>query len=74
MCIGRKSGKGCYVYGEGKGKKPNEEAEKLLEKYRIPVNGRFVFSDREGGILMLYLYNLYKHRMLLKGVSALIYS
>ena len=42
---GRKSGKGCYVYGEGKSKTVNQEAEKLLEKYRIPVKGRLVFAS-----------------------------
>ena len=41
---GRKSGKGCYVYGgrKGKSKTVNQEAEKLLEKYRIPIKGRSV--------------------------------
>ena len=41
---GRKSGKGCYVYGEGKSKSKtvNEEAEKLLEKYRLTIQGRQV--------------------------------
>lgn len=38
--VGRKSGQGCYVYGQGKSKTVNEEAEKLLEKYRIPIKGR----------------------------------
>ncbi len=38
--LGRKSGKGCYVYGRNKKKTVNEEAEKLLEKYRVPINGR----------------------------------
>ena len=42
LCTGRKSGKGCYVYGEGKSKTVNQEAEKLLEKYRIPIKGRLV--------------------------------
>lgn len=39
--LGRKSGKGCYVYSgrKGKNKTVNQEAEKLLEKYRIPVRG-----------------------------------
>ena len=40
MCVGRKSGKGCYVYGTGKEKNVNESAEKLIEKYRIPIKGR----------------------------------
>lgn len=33
---GRKSGKGIYVYGDGKkgSKKVNEDAVKLLQKYR----------------------------------------
>lgn len=37
--VGRKSGKGCYVYGAGK-KTVNEEAAKILDKYRVPINGR----------------------------------
>ena len=44
MCVGRKSGKGCYVYSgrKGKSKAVNQEAEKLMEKYRIPIRGRYV--------------------------------
>ena len=44
VCIGRKSGKGCYVYSgrKGKNKAVNQEAEKLMEKYRIPMRGRYV--------------------------------
>ena len=40
--VGRKSGKGCYVYSgrKGKNKAVNQEAEKLMEKYRIPMRGR----------------------------------
>lgn len=45
MCTGRKSGKGCYVYSDSKSKTVNEEAEKLLEKYRIPIKGRFVLQE-----------------------------
>ena len=37
--LGRKSGKGCYVYTDGN-RSVNDEAEKLLEKYRMPLTGR----------------------------------
>lgn len=39
--LGRKSGKGCYVYSgrKGKNKQPNTEAEALLEKFHIPIKG-----------------------------------
>ena len=39
--LGRKSGKGCYVYGGSKGKNRsvNTEAESILEKYRLPLKG-----------------------------------
>jgi len=39
--LGRKNGKGCYVYSgrKGKSKSVNQEAEQLLEKYRIPIKG-----------------------------------
>lgn len=30
------------MYGEGKKKTVNEEAAKLLEKYRVPIEGRQV--------------------------------
>lgn len=47
LCAGRKSGKGCYVYSgrKGKNKTVNQEAEKLLEKYRIPVRGRYIHTQ-----------------------------
>ena len=44
-CAGRKTGKGCYVYGDGKKKTVNEEAVKLMDKYRIPLKGRQVLSS-----------------------------
>ena len=39
--LGRKSGKGCYVYTgkKGKNRSVNTEAETLLEKYRVPIKG-----------------------------------
>ena len=42
--VGRKSGKGCYVYGKGKEKSVNQEAEKIMEKYHLPIQGRSVCS------------------------------
>ena len=44
LFIGRKSGKGCYVYSGKKNKSVNTEAEALLEKYRIPMTGRYLIS------------------------------
>ena len=40
--LGRKTGKGCYIYSgrKGKSKAVNKEAEQILEKYRIPVKGK----------------------------------
>lgn len=42
--LGRKTGKGCYVYSgkKGKDRSVNTDAEALLEKYRMPINGRSV--------------------------------
>ena len=39
--LGRKSGKGCYVYSgsKGKDKSVNKDAEAILQNYRIPVKG-----------------------------------
>jgi enoyl-CoA hydratase/long-chain 3-hydroxyacyl-CoA dehydrogenase len=39
--LGRKSGKGCYVYAgrKGKDKSVNTEAQSILEKYQLPVKG-----------------------------------
>lgn len=39
--LGRKSGKGCYVYSgrKGKSKTVNTDAEAILKKYRLPMKG-----------------------------------
>ena len=40
---GRKTGKGCYVYSgkRGKDRSVNEEAAAIVEKYKIPISGRY---------------------------------
>jgi enoyl-CoA hydratase/long-chain 3-hydroxyacyl-CoA dehydrogenase len=43
--LGRKSGKGCYVYTGKKDKSVNTEAENLLQKYRIPMEGSHDVKD-----------------------------
>ncbi|XP_003384336.1 PREDICTED: trifunctional enzyme subunit alpha, mitochondrial-like isoform X1 [Amphimedon queenslandica] len=37
--LGRKSGKGCYVYTDKKNRSVNTEAEELLQKYQISLAG-----------------------------------
>ncbi|KAJ8033396.1 Trifunctional enzyme subunit alpha, mitochondrial [Holothuria leucospilota] len=37
--LGRKSGKGCYVYGSGKTREVNSEAEAILKKYTLEKKG-----------------------------------
>jgi enoyl-CoA hydratase/long-chain 3-hydroxyacyl-CoA dehydrogenase len=45
---GKKTGKGIYVYQKGKkGKEVNEEAAKLLSKYRLPSKGCDTTEDRQ---------------------------
>ena len=65
LCVwlsGRKSGKGCYVYSGKKGKSRalNTEAEKIMEKYRIPLKGRWA--------VIVHEQTLYTH-VTLKGIG-----
>ena len=63
LFTGRKSGKGCYVYSGKKNKSVNTEAEALLEKYRIPINGRYLIIHILTSSLYMYIKYIYIYIM-----------
>ncbi|PIK61439.1 putative trifunctional enzyme subunit alpha, mitochondrial-like [Apostichopus japonicus] len=43
--LGRKSGKGCYVYGSGKTREVNSEAVEILKKFTLAKKGADTTED-----------------------------